>query len=856
MTKPRIVLLGLILLAFFLRNWQLADTPPGLWYDEAYNALDAWWMTQTGTYPLFFPGNNGREPMWSYLLLVTTGLLGNSTFAIRWLAALVGVLTIPILYRFALLLSGAFIWPHKLRHYRFWFALAATGWLTVSWWHIHLSRAGFRPILLPPLLILSLYFFYKGFKGFSRTTRQVPRTTHHPPRPTSHLPFALSGLFLGLTQYTYLSARLVPLIFIGLALWWMVYIARSNRQHLPQSLLGVVVTAGVALLIFAPLGLYFVNNPTAFSARTGDVIFIPANFSEGLHHLSQGLALFLGAGHALYRHHLPGRAMLGWLEILFFWIGLIWLLRPTALRYPQTPLILLGLTIMWLPALLASPPIHSLRPVGILPFYIIIVTTGLYQSTHWLMHHTPRTMYHIFPIAATILLTLTGLINNYDYFQRWANHPETYQEYNGPLVDLTQHLIERSQTHNLIIPFHLYAHPTTRYLLSQTFTEIGDGPPPALNRPTEMLILPDLFPVLYVGNIPYSSALTLLTRNTANEGQIYVSRPPRAAEQQAMTEMLLEAQLNLAPFTDKFEREIALFAPWPDSQPLTPLFETTPMRISTFNWANLVTLPGYDVTPLLAQPGQPVTLNLYWHSLTETTFDQQLFLQLVDTTGTPLNQAEKPAFTEDMYHWRPDGILPTHHTLTLPAEAPAGPYLIRLGFFDPHTGKRLPLQTDAIEPIDQIHMGLFYVTPNGNDLHQPAIPLATTFAEAIQLNGITLPEIDNSMLKTQNSDLTVTFHWTALQPTDTPQTVFLQLLNENGEVISGWDSQPLGGLYPTNHWSPTEPINDTFQLPLPENNLPPGSYRLVTGFYDFTTGQRLLTDTGANFVELSQFTVE
>jgi hypothetical protein len=86
-------------------------------------------------------------------------------------------------------------------------------------------------------------------------------------------------------------------------------------------------------------------------------------------------------------------------------------------------------------------------------------------------------------------------------------------------------------------------------------------------------------------------------------------------------------------------------------------------------------------------------------------------------------------------------------------------------------------------------------------------------------------------------------------------TVFLQLLNAQGEVVAGWDSQPLGGLYPTNLWSPGEAIADTFSLPLPPEGLPPGDYRLIAGLYDFETFARLPASTGGDFAVLAEFTV-
>jgi hypothetical protein len=211
--------------------------------------------------------------------------------------------------------------------------------------------------------------------------------------------------------------------------------------------------------------------------------------------------------------------------------------------------------------------------------------------------------------------------------------------------------------------------------------------------------------------------------------------------------------------------------------------------------------------------------------------------------------------------------LPTQHSLWIGPDTPPGPYLFRLGFFDRRSGERLPLRigtwangrwtdddTNGETPaVDQIHLGLFYVSAADADPRLPQTPLLANFAEAIDLTGVTLPQ---SEIQNPQSKIEVTFHWQARQPTTKPYTVFLQLLNEQGEVVAGWDSQPLNGLYPTHLWSPGETVVDTFQLPLPEAGLAPGGYRLISGFYDFNTGQRLPVVGGGDFAELTRFQVD
>jgi hypothetical protein len=896
------ILLPLILLAFFLRVWQLPATPPGLWYDEAYYSMDAVWLLDGGPWRLFFAGNNGREPLFIYLQSLFIWLFGAQPLTSRLIGPLVGTLTVPVIYVLARRLTrkqSAFSSPtindplstiHNLLST--WLPYVATAGLATSFWHIGLSRGGFRGILLPLATGLVFYAFWRGW---------------HPSPKGGGIRggwMVLAGLALGLSQYTYLSARALPLVFAVFALTWTaLYWFNPNRQsssrrsdpqrprpllsssptlpsaHLKTLWLELVLMAIIATAVFAPLGWVFYQNPALFSARTSDVLFTPDSPADLFQHLFAALRLFVDGGDPNWRHHLPGRPMLGWLGWLGFWPGLALCLRHP--RRSANLFLVIALLILFLPALLAVPPIHALRLSALLPVYYLIFALGLLEVLRFTTCAPSRGIYdlrftirlsspHLPPnggrlLAAaliTILLLETGL-TIFDYFYRWARAEETYVEYNGPLVDFVNEVIEQTNETAVAIPFQLYVHPTTRYLLHDYFTE-QPAPADPFGGPVRLVTLPNEFRMLNVGNIPTSPAWVWLTRRGDGRGAAYVSRPPRPAEQ-AFLDGPLAA---LAPdiFRDRFGRELAHWRTLPDPAPLLPMFTaTTPERTITLNWANLAELTGYDVLPAVIKPGQPLTLNLYWRSLTDTTFDERLFLQLLDRAGNPINQWEGEAFREDMYRWRSAGILSSQHILWVGPDAPPGPYLVRLGFFDDKSGRRLPLVSTTsslppggIEggPLDQIQLGLFYVSADGADPRLPATPLSATFADSIQLIGVTLPVIDNSQFTIHNSQLPVTFHWQTLHSTDRPYTVFLQLLDEQGQVVSSWDSQPLNGLYPTSLWSPGEIIADTFVLPLPEAGLPPGRYRLITGFYDVGSGQRLPVAGGGDFAELAQFSVE
>lgn len=107
---------------------------------------------------------------------------------------------------------------------------------------------------------------------------------------------------------------------------------------------------------------------------------------------------------------------------------------------------------------------------------------------------------------------------------------------------------------------------------------------------------------------------------------------------------------------------------------------------------------------------------------------------------------------------------------------------------------------------------------------------------------------------------TLTFHyyWQASQPTDSTYAVFNHLIDpESGEIVAQVDGDPLDPRRPTSTWNdPAEIIiGSVFSLTLPED-LPEGTYELVTGFYDRNTGIRLADESGSDRLTVATIVVE
>ncbi len=239
--------------------------------------------------------------------------------------------------------------------------------------------------------------------------------------------------------------------------------------------------------------------------------------------------------------------------------------------------------------------------------------------------------------------------------------------------------------------------------------------------------------------------------------------------------------------------------------------------------------------PAGIQPGQELWLWLYWLANAPLLPDTGLRLTLSGgdetlTTDQPLAESVGP-----LTSWQPGQVRrAVYHLPTSPRFA----------------GDSLEVRVAAAGQPD-ISVGQVRLQTRPHVFEPPAIasPLNVAFGDPplITLLGFDANAIDN----TQHA---LILYWQANSDFDTSYTVFVQLLNPAGQVVAQQDSQPLGGAAPTTTWLPGEILSDPYTLNLPPE-LPPGDYRLIAGLYDPVTGQRLLTASGADFVELPPVTV-
>ena len=231
-TIKRIVLLGILFLAFMLRGFNIGNNPPSVYGDEISFAWNAWSILHTGadeygiTMPLQFKAfNDYKSPIPVYLLVPIFKLFGMNAWSLRMPVVIVSVATVWMTYFFLLELcrldreSKRRIDPEIV-------ALIAAGLLAINPWHIHLSRGYFEATLALLPFIAGVYFFLKGLR-----------------RP---LFLYAASISFAISLYTYFTPRIVLLLFLP-----FLFLYFKNQINLKRRTVWFAI--GLFILLSIPL---------------------------------------------------------------------------------------------------------------------------------------------------------------------------------------------------------------------------------------------------------------------------------------------------------------------------------------------------------------------------------------------------------------------------------------------------------------------------------------------------------------------------------------------------------------------------------------------------------------------------
>ena len=778
--KPAAIVMFLVLLGAFLRLHRLSEFPPAFYLDEAWDAYDALRVVQTGTLPIFFPGDYGREPLMIYLHAIGFFLWDANAWTLRVVSALVGVVTIPALYRVTVEL---FRETPRAK----WLGALAAGMLAISFWHLDVSRLSFRVIFVPLFSVLATWAFWRGW-----TTARLRY-------------FVLAGALIGAGLYTYPAARFIPVTLVGFAtiagIASLILRSRFPTMDWRNLLIGFIVMTIVAGIVFAPLAIYYLQHPGQFALRTGDVSIFAAKDSVGLgENIARVARMFIDRGDMNPLLNLPGRPALDLIGIIGFWIGVI--LALTRFASPRYLLLLIWIGLNLLPTVLTVDAPHSLRSINALPAIIILAADGLTQVWERVV---PKIGW--MPLLL-VVIAFGGALTYHDYFDVWGPSRATFDAFEGSLDTTVARVMSLSQTSNVILPVSVYGTPQMQFALAIRYPQTI----PFIPRP------------------PQSSAW--LVTNTVQRTNIvigpdgvFIPQPLNDAQIARLKTMLKSGQPTKNKFGDGVASEIVV------ENTAEFIADVQPAHLLNANFGDAVRLFGYTLAPATIAPGDQVWVTLYWQALRDLNSDYFISVNLIDAQGKSFVQlVSHPALnTAPTSLWRRGAIIPDAFDLRVPADAHEGKYRLEISLLD-RTAADLLLP--LIGATDRLLLDPFSVA------RAAVNPSAIKNPLAVKLGDLALITFLGYDLTHTGESLSVTLYWKSERAIPKDYSVFVHLLDANGNLVAQHDSAPQNGAAPTSWWLPGDLIADPHQLIVPAD-LVSGRYTLEIGVYDSASGARL-----------------
>jgi 4-amino-4-deoxy-L-arabinose transferase-like glycosyltransferase len=733
LTVPRHIVPGalllVLLLATFLRFWQLDALPPGLYHDEAYNGLDALMLLEGATFPqfyegwelyaedahgqrppvstripVFFEGNYGREPLHVYLMALAIGLFGATPFAVRSVPAAAGVLAVLTTYLAAKALLPA---PEKQNRRpltsRF-VPLMAAFIMAILYSALHFSRFGIRAMVFVPVEALAVYCFWRGLRAVEGQV-VVPRRLN-----AASAWFVGAGFLLGLGLYTYAAARLFPLLFVGFVLFWF----WREPQAFWHQWHHVALMAGVSLLTAAPLLLFFARYPYFFVFRIAYV----ANKGLGTVAGKPWLTWWSNVGRVVrglfwqgemhLRHNLPGRPYLDPIQALFFVLGMVRSLR----RRGQLPhfFLLLWLLVMLLPSVLSGDAPHFGRLSGAAPAIAILVGIGL----AWLWQTVISIQYAVnskqtrspsstlpatdkrIPITDPESLVTGDLVLITDHRSPITGHWSLITTY-WPLVIVI--LLSASAWLTTRDYFQRYAsHPDLArdfYLADWHMGQYAAAQP----SPTSLYLTPtqaEMATIYFALGGPerlrsYNGAGGLIPAGRPGVPALYLVRPSDKASLDYLSAFF--PQGTVAAETDSF-------IPFHVPAQAPRLRAENGANVS---WQGKIGLAGWS----MRQEEEVLTVTLYWQVQTKMDHNYTAFVHLLHENGELAAQLDRPPAGYATANWRPGEVVVDRYLVPLPPDLRDGVYTLQTGFYYLPTMARLgePAVLGEVEVAGQRNEG-------------------------------------------------------------------------------------------------------------------------------------------------------
>ena len=665
-------LLLILLTAVSLRLYQLDTIPPGLTHDEADHGITAVSIVN-GTREIYFTVGHGREPLFDYATAGLMALLGQNGWVLRGTAVFFSLVMI----------AGMTAWTHLAFNKRV--ALLTAAGLAVGFWPVMVGRQGLRSITLPALFVLALYFFWRGLGRLEIGDWRLEINNR------LLFTFLLSGIFLGLTFYTYIPARGLWLLFPVLLLVGGMADRAWLRRVWPGTLLMLIVAGGLA----APLFVYLRANPRA-EIRIQELsepvtAVLHGDFSLLWANIKAGLAIFTVAGDTAWRYNIAGRPLLGPLFGILFYVGVLlavwWLFRPekSSLAAPSGRLACAA-GLIWLlgglaPVLITGAALSMTQGMGIQP--VLYLFPALAVDKMWQVAGGRWQVASVITVAVVLLFGGTAVRTARDYFGTWANAPEVRVQYESTMTAVMNYLDEQPQTETAV-------------------STITPGPfhTPAL---AQMTLQNEV-----VQSRWFDGRSSLIVPNSSDALIVFSGFAPLpAALEPYLATAVLQDTLPLRPNDE--DRPVWIYRAAADDMVAAWQTGFTPQPAQ---FGAAATLLGYDLLANQVVVGETVQLITVWQ-LQEAQPDLRLFTHLMGPDGLPLAQADRLDAPSDS--WVVGDWLVQLHEFIVPVGTAVGQYPLTIGLYtclDPtcEQTQRLPVQQNGTAVGDNLQLTELMIT--------------------------------------------------------------------------------------------------------------------------------------------------
>lgn len=392
LTWEHVALLGIMGLGAFYRFYKLDVIPAEMGCDLPHNYNNIR-MILRSEFPIFFSSYPGRESLFFYWAAPIARWFGLSHLTIKAASALIGVLTLPALY-----LLGKELYHREV-------GLYAAFMMSISHWHIILTRMGYRASMVPFMVCWVWYFLVRGIK--------TGKTWF----------FALSGLFLGLGLYTYNAFMIAPLMVVAMLL---VCLAIGRGRVLWANRGNALLLVLAAMYVFIPLARYAYEQPESYGYRAATRITsaetaLPQDIVGTLWaNTRNALLMFNVKGDSAFVANVPYLREMGFFPAVLFLLGFAYLLWRWRHGYNATVLISLG--VMLLPTILALAFPHevpnAIRAIGALPAAMIVPAVALMMVRRGI-----AALYPARPVREMALMFVENGESRWVWRWRWAWTP-------------------------------------------------------------------------------------------------------------------------------------------------------------------------------------------------------------------------------------------------------------------------------------------------------------------------------------------------------------------------------------------------------------------------------------------------